>query len=448
LSPTPPDRRPRPKSGKRLPPRPPADPRAAALDVLTGVLRRRHGLDEALDGHTDLAHMEGRDRAFVRNLTATTLRRLGQIDALLAGFLERPLPPKAAAVTDILRLGAAQILFFETPAHAAVDTAVNLVRARRQHSYAGLVNAVLRRLARDGLALREGQDAARLNTPGWLWESWSAAYGEATCRRIAGAHLAEPPLDLSVKDDAGHWAGLLGGAVLATGSVRLYPRGPIPALPGFAEGAWWVQDAAAALPARLLGPVEGKTVLDLCAAPGGKSAQLAAAGARVISVDRAQGRVARLRANLDRLRLPVETVIADATVWRPDEPADAVLLDVPCSATGTLRRHPDAAWLRTADDVAALGPLQQALLAAAVAMVRPGGLIVYCACSLQPEEGAAGIDALIDGGAPVAREPVTAMEVGGLAEAITPAGDLRTLPFHLEREGGMDGFFAARLRRR
>ncbi len=447
MSPTPPDRRPRPKPRKRPEPRPPADPRAVALDVLTGVLRRGHGLDEALDGHTDLAHMEGRDRAFVRNLTATALRRKGQIDALLAGLLERPLPPKAAAVTDILRLGAAQILFFETPAHAAVDTAVNLARARRQHSYAGLVNAVLRRLAQGGLGLRDAQDAARLNTPDWLWESWSAAYGEATCRRIAEAHLAEPPLDLSVKGDAGHWAGVLGGTVLATGSVRLHPHGPIPALPGFAEGAWWVQDAAAALPARLLGPLAGKTVLDLCAAPGGKSAQLATAGARVIAVDRAQGRVARLRANLDRLGLAVETVIADATLWRPDEPADAVLLDVPCSATGTLRRHPDAAWLRTADDVKALGPLQQALLEAAIAMVRPGGLIVYCACSLQPEEGAARIDALIEGGAPVAREPISAGEVGGMAELITGAGDLRTLPFHMEREGGMDGFFAVRLRR-
>jgi 16S rRNA (cytosine967-C5)-methyltransferase len=419
-----------------------------SLDVLGAVLRRGRALDEALDGHSDLAHMEARDRAFVRNLTATALRRKGQIDALLAGFLERPPPPKAAAVTDILRLGAAQILFFETAAHAAVDTAVNLTRARRQQTYAGLVNAVLRRLVRDGPALRDAQDAARLNTPDWLWDSWTAAYGEATCRRIAEAHLAEPPLDLSFKGDADGWAAALEGTRLPTGSLRLYPRGPIPALPGFAEGAWWVQDAAAALPARLLGPVAGRTVLDLCAAPGGKAAQLAAAGARVTAVDRAQGRVARLRANLTRLGLEVETVIADAVTWRPDAPADAVLLDVPCSATGTLRRHPDAAWLRTADDVKALGPLQQALLEAAIAMVRPGGAIVYCACSLQPEEGPGRVDALIGAGAPVARQPIGADEVGGLAELITPAGDLRTFPFHLGRQGGMDGFFAARLLRR
>lgn len=418
-----------------------------ALDLLGAVLGRRHPLDEALEAHAGLPRLEPRDRAFVRNLAATVLRRKGQIDALLSTCLERPLPPKAAVITDILRLGAAQVLFLETPPHAAVDTAVRLARGRRQPAYAGLVNAVLRRLARDGAAGRDAQDAARLNTPDWLWDSWTAAYGEETCRRIAEAHLAEPPLDLSVRAEAERWAETLGAVHLPTGSLRLHARGPIPALPGFDEGVWWVQDAAAALPARLLEPVAGKTVLDLCAAPGGKTAQLAAAGARVIAVDRAHGRVERLRANLARLGLTAETVIADAVAWRPAEPADAVLLDVPCSATGTLRRHPDAAWLRSADDVAALAPLQQALLEAAVAMVRPGGLVVYCACSLQPEEGAAHIDALIGAGAPVRRVPVRAEEVGGLPELITAAGDLRTLPFHLGREGGMDGFFAARLHR-
>lgn len=427
---------------------PAADPRAVALDVLSAVLRRRQALDDALDGHAGLGRLAGRDRAFVRNLTATALRRKGQIDALLAACLERPLPDRAAVVVDILRLAVTQIVFFQTPAHAAVDTAVRLARARRQPSFAGLVNAVLRRLARDGRSLADAQDAPRLNTPDWLWESWAAAYGEAACRQIAGAHLAEPPLDISVKADAEAWRQALGAERLPTGSLRLFPRGPIPGLPGFAEGAWWVQDAAAALPARLLGPVAGLTVLDLCAAPGGKTAQLAAAGARVVAVDRAEGRLARLQANMDRLRLSVEPVAADATRWRPAAPADAVLLDVPCSATGTLRRHPDAAWLRTAEDVAALGPLQQALLEAAVDLVKPGGLIVYCACSLQPEEGAGRVEALLASGAPVERLPVAADEVGGLAELIDPGGDLRSLPCHLPRQGGMDGFFAARLRRR
>jgi len=309
----PPARPPRRDRPKRPEPRGPAvEPRAVALDLLGTVLGRRHPLDEALEAHAGLARLEPRDRAFVRNLAATALRRKGQIDALLATCLERPPPPKAAVVTDILRLGAAQILFLETPPHAAVDTAVRLTRTRRQPAYAGLVNAVLRRLARDGVALRDAQDAARLNTPDWLWESWLDAYGEEICRRIAEAHLAEPPLDLSVRAEPERWAEVLGAVRLPTGGLRLHPRGPIPALPGFDDGAWWVQDAAAALPARLLGPVAGQTVLDLCAAPGGKTAQLAAAGARVIAVDRAQGRVARLRDNLARLGLTAETVIADA----------------------------------------------------------------------------------------------------------------------------------------
>lgn len=426
----------------------PLTPRAIALELLGTVLRKRRPLDEALDGHAGLAGLAGRDRAFVRNLTATTLRRMGQIDALLGTLLERPIPAKAAVITDILRLAAAQILFLETPAHAAVDTAVGLARARRLPTYAGLANAVLRRLVRDGMAGRDAQDAARLNTPDWLWDAWTAAYGETTCRSIAEAHLAEPPLDLTVRADPEHWATALGAERLPTGSLRLFPHGPIPALPGFAEGAWWVQDAAAALPVRLLGPVEGQTVLDLCAAPGGKTAQLAAAGAKVLAVDRSANRIARLGDNMARLGLVVETVVADATTWRPPAPADAVLVDAPCSATGTLRRHPDVAWLGSADDVAALAPIQAELLRSAVAMVKPGGLIVYCACSLQPEEGPRQIDALIGSGAPVERVPLRVDEVEGIdAPLITPAGDLRTLPCHLERVGGMDGFFAARLRR-
>jgi len=425
-----------------------AGSRAVALDILSAVLRRRQPLDEVLETDTGIRDLDGRDRAFVRNLTATTLRRLGQIDGLVGACLDRPLSPKAAVATDILRMGTCQILFLETPPHAAVDTAVDLARTRGSARHAGLVNAVLRRLARDGAAWRDGQDAARLNTPDWLWQSWTAAYGAAGCRRIAEAHLAEPPLDVTIKADPGRWARELGAKALPTGSLRVHPRGPIPDLPGFAEGAWWVQDAAAALPARLLGPVAGSTVLDLCAAPGGKTAQLAAAGARVIAVDRSARRLARLRQNMSRLGFAVETVAADAGRWRPGSPADAALVDVPCSATGTLRRHPDAAWLRTADDVAALAATQQALLEAAVAMVRPGGRIVYCACSLQPEEGPGRIAALIGAGAPVDRLPVAADEVGGVGDLVTAEGDLRTLPFHLGAEGGMDGFYAARLVRR
>jgi 16S rRNA (cytosine967-C5)-methyltransferase len=235
--------------------------------------------------------------------------------------------------------------------------------------------------------------------------------------------------------------------VLATGTVRLYARGPVSAMPGYDRGAWWVQDAAAALPARLVGEVEGRRVIDLCAAPGGKTAQLLNAGARVTAVDRAPERLKRLEANLERLGLEGETVVADAAEWRPSEPADAVLLDVPCTATGAIRRHPDVAWLKSPDDVAALAAVQARLLAAAVEMVRPGGLLVYASCSLQPEEGPGQVAALLGAGAPVARQPVRADEVGGLSELLTDDGDLRSLPCHLAEEGGMDGFFAARLRR-
>ncbi len=430
---------------------PPADglpARAAALDLLGTTLRRGRPLDDSLDSHPGLGKLEPRDRGFARTLVATTLRRLGQIDALLAACIDRPLGRQNAVVEDVLRLGTCQLLFLETPGHAAVSTAVALLKGRRRAGHAGLVNAVLRRLGREGAALRDAQDAARLNTPDWLWESWTAAYGAETCRRIAEAHLGEPPLDISVKDDAEDWAERLGATQLATGSLRLHPSGPIQALPGFDEGAWWVQDAAAALPARLLGEVTGLHVVDLCAAPGGKTAQLAAAGATVTAIDQSAARLERLAENMTRLGFAVETIAADATVWRPEKPVDAVLLDAPCSATGTLRRHPDASWLKRPEDIAALTALQDRLLDAASAMLRPGGRLVYCTCSLQPEEGRERITRLTDDGGAFERLSIDGRTIGGLGDCLDAEGNLRTLPHHLGAQGGMDGFFAACLRRR
>jgi len=414
--------------------------RAAAVEALSRVLRRRLALDEALD----LSGLEERDRAFARLLVAGTLRRLGQIDDLLRRCLEHPLPAKAALAEDILRVGTAQLLFLDTPAHAAVDTSVQMTRAAGLSAHVKLVNAVLRRFGREGQAMIAAQDAPRLNTPDWLWNAWSAAYGEETCRAMAAANLVEASLDFTVKADAPLWAEQLEAEILPTGSLRRAAGGLIPALPGFAEGAWWVQDAAAALPARLLGDVKGLKVADLCAAPGGKTAQLAAAGAEVIALDRSVKRLERLSDNLARVGLTATPVVGDAAVWRPEEPLDAVLLDAPCSATGTLRRHPEAAWLKRPEDVAKLAATQDRLLVAAVDMLKPGGKLVFCTCSLQPEEGEQRIEALLASGAPVRRLPVQADEVGGLAELITPAGDMRCLPCHL---GGMDGFFAARLER-
>ena len=432
-----------------------ADSRQVALKLLGQVLGRRRPLDEALAANPAMARLTPRDRALARQLTTTVLRRLGQIDALIGHCLERPLKPKLSEVGDILRLGAAQLIFLRTPAHAAVSTSVALAARQRLAGHKGLINAVLRRLARDGAALAEAQDAARLNTPDWLWESWRAAYGEANARAIAEAHLTEPPLDLTLRPDAGGavdphaWAGRLNATVLPGGSLRLAAgSGEVAKLPGYAEGAWWVQDAAATLPARLLGAVENQAVIDLCAAPGGKTAQLAAAGAKVTALEVSPARLARLRENLARLNLSAETVAADATAWRPEQPADAVLLDAPCSATGTLRRHPDIARLKAPGDLAALTKLQDRLLAAAADMLRPGGQLIYATCSLQPDEGPARISARLAAGAPLERVPIAGGELGGLDELVNGDGDLRSLPCHLGALGGLDGFYACRLRRK
>jgi 16S rRNA (cytosine967-C5)-methyltransferase len=320
--------------------------------------------------------------------------------------------------------------------------------ASDQLGYAmGLVNAVLRRVAREGTEALAHQDAARLNTPDWLWGSWKAAYGEAIARAMAEAHLIEPPLDLTVKGDPESWAARLGGERLYGNTVRRPAGGAIEDLPGYAQGVWWVQDAAAALPARLLGDVRGRSAIDLCAAPGGKTAQLAAAGAAVIAVELADRRAGRLRGNLERLQLDARIEVADALVWRPPRPASHVLLDAPCSATGTIRRHPDIAWHKSPSDLARMAALQQRLLDAAVAMLEPGGVLVYASCSLQPEEGPEVIERALTAGLPAARLPVEASELDGLAVELTPDGDVRTLPCQLAGRGGLDGFFIARLRR-
>lgn len=429
------------------------NPRRVAATVLHAVLRQETPLDEALNAHRELPNLDARDHAFVRLLTATVLRRLGQIDDLIAYCLDRPLKAKFAEAEDLLRMGTAQLLFLQTPPHAALSTTLALATTPRTAGQKGLINAILRRLDREGRNLVEAQDAARLNTPDWLWRSWSAAYGEASARAIAESSLREPPLDLTIKTENGEWVDRMTDAglearVLPGGSVRIGHAGDIRRLPGYDRGHWWVQDMAATLPARLLGTIEDLRVIDLCAAPGGKTAQLAAAGARVTAVDRSTGRLRRLSENLDRLNLSAEVVSADATRWQPKQPADAVLLDAPCSATGTLRRHPDIAWLRKADDISSVAQLQENLLKAAAEMVKPGGLLVYATCSLQPEEGPDRIAALLGMRDDLERIPLKPGELGeGLDGAITADGDLRTLPSHLTELGGMDGFYACRLRR-
>ena len=428
--------------------------RRIAADIVEGVLLRSRALDDQLDGagvHPGLAALADRDRALARHLVATVLRRLGTLRHLLGLFLERGLPAGAPRAETALLIGAAQILWLDVPDHAAVDLAVTLVRGdRRAARYAGLVNAVLRRVAQHGAQRLSGLDTVALDTPAWLMARWQRTYGPELARKIAAAHANEPALDLTVKSDPAHWAEALHGRVLPTGTVRAIAHGPVSRLPGYDDGAWWVQDAAAALPARLLGDVRGNRVADLCAAPGGKTAQLAAAGACVTAVDRSGPRLKRLAQNLARLGLGAEIVAADVTEWQA-EPFDAVLLDAPCTSTGTIRRHPDIPWLKRETDIATMTALQRRLLARAVELVRPGGVLVYCTCSLEPEEGIEIVSDFLGSDSRVRRRPLAPAEVGNLAELIDDAGDLRTLPCHLPdstvQMAGLDGFYAARLER-
>jgi 16S rRNA (cytosine967-C5)-methyltransferase len=421
--------------------------RAAALTVLERVFTKQRGADENFD-HT-VAKLEPRDRAFVRVLVATTLRRLGQIDQVLGNFVERR-PPEP--VINLLRLGTAQLLFLGTPPHAAVATSVAL--AKRGHDrHAGLVNAVLRRVSEKGAAMIAKQDAAVLNTPLWLWKSWIAAYGEPAARATAEAHLGEAPLDITVKDPAAlqDWATRLEAAVLPTGNLRRLAGGRIQDLDGFEQGAWWIQDAAATLPAKILlhvlGDPAGKTVIDLCAAPGGKTAQFAAAGCTVTAVDASGERLALLTANLKRLHLDADVVKADALTWRPKELADAVLLDAPCSATGTIRRHPDLHYLKRPEDVAAFAAHQTKLLTAAVQMVKPGGWIFYSVCSLQPEERKPVVDAVLAADPVLSKVKIPKEALAGESQFVSHLGELRTLPSQWPERGGLDGFYGALLNR-
>jgi 16S rRNA (cytosine967-C5)-methyltransferase len=431
--------------------------RRLAVRLVAGVLVHQRPLDQVL-GETaarpEVAALEARDRAFARAVAAAVLRRQGELGHVLGAFLERPLPADKGYLWPILLTGAAQLVCLGLPAHAVVDLAVETTRRdRAAHRFAKLTNAVLRRVAERGQSLLAEQDRLRLNIPDWLWQRWSATYGEESARRIGEASLREASLDISAKADAQGWAERLGGRLLPTGSIRLLAGGRIEDLAGYAEGAWWVQDAAAALVARVAGDVAGRTVADLCAAPGGKTASLAAAGASVTAVDVSASRLARLRENLARLRLSAEVVEADAAAWSPGRTFDVVILDAPCTATGTIRRHPDILRLKGPEDVARMAGVQRAMLAQAAMLVAPGGTLVYSTCSLEPEEGRDQIEAFLrDQAGSFERVAIGAGETGGEPDWITPAGELRTLPFHMNLEpdalAGMDGFYVARLRRR
>ncbi|WP_394693197.1 RsmB/NOP family class I SAM-dependent RNA methyltransferase [Hyphobacterium sp.] len=425
------------------------DARRASVRALKFVLESRTALDAALSQTPEFGRMESRDKAFARLISATTLRRRGQIHAVLSAFLEHDLPEHAGEARLLLETATAQILFLDTKPHAAVSEAVTLAKtSANSKRFSGLINAVLRKVVAGG---REIADATPLsdNLPNWLRDSWQAAYGIRTVEDICAVVMRDPPLDLSLRQspDSESLAEAIGAAILPTGTLRKPEIGDLTALPGFDDGEWWAQDAGAALPARLLNAQPGESVLDLCAAPGGKTMQLAATGASVTALDASPKRMRRVADNLGRTQLAAECVTADGQTWGEAQSFDAVLLDAPCSATGTLRRRPDAAWIKNQEDIASLIPIQNALLDNATRLLKPGGLLVICTCSLQPEEG----EFWLDNG--LARHPeleidaIRPDELPELEDAIQENGAVRLTPDMWADRGGIDGFFIARLRK-
>ena len=428
--------------------------RATAAKLLAAVIDRKISLDGMLDpvhGNPAYKALNDADRALARAMVTTALRHLPRLDAAISLLLDSPLPEGARTLQHVLVIAAAQILHLDVPAHAAVDLAVEQAdRDPRTRRFAKLVNAVLRRLDRERETVL-AQTGAVSPVPQWFRERLVAAYGEVEAARIAEAQLVPPMIDLTVKSDPELWAERLGAVLLPTGSLRLPPfQGSVSEIDGYSDGAWWVQDAASSIPPRLFGDLKGKRVADLCAAPGGKTAQLISAGAIVTAVEQSANRVLRLKQNLQRLQMQAEVLTEDLFTFQPAEPLDGVLLDAPCSSTGTTRRHPDVLWTKGPDDIAKLSALQEKMLRHALTLVKPGGLVVFSNCSLDPMEGEDLVAKVLSDTPAVQRVPLNPKEWPGLEEAITPTGEMRTTPAMLPAvgnvAGGMDGFYACVLR--
>lgn len=425
--------------------------REVALQILHTVLDKSQPLDQVFDNSNGfIALKESRDRGFVKMMVTTTIRRLGQIDDLIKKALSKPnqdiSPPK---LHHILRLGVCQIVFMDVPNYAAVDSMVTVAERNGLSRQKSFTNAILRKVGREGKTWTTKQDIPRLNTPDWILQHWINDYGIRNAVDIGQAMSSEASLDLTIKDKSEQqfWVGSLEGKLLPTGSVRLQASGQVNNIAGFHDGAWWVQDAAAAIPATLFGDLNDKNVVDLCAAPGGKTAQLAIQGANVTALDRSARRLVRFNENMERLGVKdnVKTEAADAGVWTPSDPFDAILLDAPCTASGTLRKRPDVAWLKKPDDLQAMVNQQKRLLENTVTMLKSGGTLIYCTCSLFMDEGERQIRNFLEAHPEFSRKPITSDELGGLKDIIDENGDVRILPFHLATLGGMDGFYISRL---
>lgn len=425
-------------------------PRVAALEILAQVLGQKKMLDAVFDRDPAFLALPTRDRAFVRMMVTTVLRRKGQLDDLIARALDKE-APRPENLKWILYLGITQILFMDVANHAAVDTSVTLTEEQGMKAKKGFVNAVLRRMTNEGRGWLDSQDAALLNFPAWLYGQWTETYGIVRAKEIALASLKEAFLDITVKDSANiqSYAADLDAEILPSGSLRRVSGGHVRDLKGFESGAWWIQDASSALPAKLFGDVAGKKVLDLCAAPGGKTMQLAAMGAHVVALDRSASRMKQLNENLARTGLSenVETIIEDGSVWAPREKFMHILLDAPCSATGTIRRHPDLLHLKSQKDQDGLISIQERLLMNAADMLEVGGMLIYCTCSLQKAEGERQVESFLQNRPDMKRIPVRREEIFNIEGTINGQGDVRIYPYALKDKGGMDGFFISRIQK-
>ena len=445
-----PDRKGGSRRPERAPTRPGFEARAVAAKLLAAVVDRRVSLDGMLDpgnGNPAYRALGDADRALVRAILNACLRYLPRIEEALDAMLDNPLPEGARALHHVIAVGAAQILYLDVPDHSAVDLAVEQANADpRNRRFAGLVNAVLRRFVRQKQQILERGEGTP-SMPDWFYSRLAEVYGADAAAAIAEAQLTPAAIDISVKSDAAGWAGRLNGVVLPTGGIRLKPfEGQVSALDGYAEGEWWVQDAAASIPARLFGNLTGKRVVDLCAAPGGKTAQLILAGAKVTALDQSATRLKRLATNLERLKLEAGLVETNMLDFRTEERFDAALLDAPCSSTGTTRRHPDVLYTKGPEDIEKLAGLQARMLRHALTLVRPGGIVVFSNCSLDPAEGEDMVAALLSERPDVSRVPVDPALWPGLEQAITPDGAVRTTPAMLAGQdgvaSGLDGFYA------
>ncbi len=414
-------------------------PRRAALHLLGQVTGEGRLLAELLPA--SVAQLAPEDRARAQRLTLTALRWMDRADRMLGPYLrKRPGP----VVLNALRLGVVELAVDGAAAHGVVDAWVHLMRQDRQTAGAsGLVNAVLRRAAGD---LEKWKTLPVPRLPKWLRAPLIDAYGKAVVTDIEAAHAAEPPLDLTAKADPQTVARAVGGEVLPTGSIRITGRRHVTELPGYRDGDWWVQDAAAALPARMLAPDTGAKVLDMCAAPGGKTLQLAAMGAEVTALDVSEARLARVADNLARTGLRAATVAADAQEWQPPDAFDAILLDAPCSATGTVRRHPDLPYAKDGADFAGLFALQSAMLDRAADWLQPGGRLVFCTCSLLPDEGEVQVADALRRHRTLSVDP-DAFALPGVPPEWRSDTGIRTRPDYWPDRGGLDGFFIAVLRK-